>query len=106
MRKRLIFETLHLDLEGGVGERRTTPASHAIVLEAANTATYTHEPSAADSALSPRAGIATVEVRLEPVVTVNLQEDAMGDVTIPIAKKGKPKKKVAFMSDRPDMYDF
>ncbi|KAI0348453.1 PAXNEB-domain-containing protein, partial [Trametopsis cervina] len=27
MRKRLIFETLHLDVEGGVGERRTTPAT-------------------------------------------------------------------------------
>jgi elongator complex protein 4 len=27
MRKRMLFETLHLDLEGGVGERRTTPAA-------------------------------------------------------------------------------
>jgi elongator complex protein 4 len=24
-RKRLVFETLHLDVDGGVGERRTTP---------------------------------------------------------------------------------
>ena len=26
-RKRMLFETLHLDIEGGVGERRTTPRS-------------------------------------------------------------------------------
>ncbi|KAH9937128.1 PAXNEB protein-domain-containing protein [Fomitopsis serialis] len=32
MRKRMVFETLHLDLEGGVGDRRTTPSSSASTL--------------------------------------------------------------------------
>jgi len=33
MRKRLVLETLHLDVEGGVGERRTTPATAATALD-------------------------------------------------------------------------
>ena len=42
MRKRLIFETLHFDLEGGVGERRATPATNAVALEAGMSA-HEHE---------------------------------------------------------------
>src|SRR5882757_3050142 len=65
MRKRLIFETLHLDLEGGVTERRTTPSSNAIVLDAG----IMHDTTPATvSATGGRKGsLAAVEVELEHV---------------------------------------
>jgi elongator complex protein 4 len=104
MRKRLVFETLHLDVEGGVGERRTTPANTAIALD--ETA---HQHSYSDSAAT-----ATIEVRVEEVTqkvkAVSMAEKVTDEATPVILesamKKPKPRKKVAFMSDRPDLYDF
>jgi elongator complex protein 4 len=104
MRKRLVFETLHLDVEGGVGERRTTPANIAIALD--ETA---HQHSHSDSAAT-----ATIEVRVEEVTqkvkAVSMAEKVTDEATPVILesamKKPKPRKKVAFMSDRPDLYDF
>ena len=105
MRKRLIFETLHLDVEGGVGERRTTPATSAIVMEEA-THDHTHD----------HGGSATIQVQVEEVekkvALVAIAEDALqvkSDVTTTTSsfvKKPKQRKKVAFTSDRPDLYDF
>ena len=85
--KRLTFETLHLDLEGGVGDRRTTPSSNAIALEAGMTPSQMAE--------------AAVEVKLEsPERSARNENNEQVDVKV------KPKKKVAFRSDKADVYDF
>lgn len=112
MRKRLVFETLHLDLEGGVSERRTTPA----VTSIENIIPPRHEQHdshahAHDKPVSGAAGMATVEVQLEQVQQKTTSEER--PVEIPVessmttsVKKVKQKKRVAFTSDRPDLYDF
>lgn len=98
MRKRLVFETLHLDLEGGVGERRTTPSNTATVLDSV---AHEHEHS-----VTPvRGGSAAVEVKLEGIQIATAPQSVEDSSNIPV-KKVKPKKKVAFHSDRPDLYDF
>ncbi|KAF7971829.1 hypothetical protein HWV62_19837 [Athelia sp. TMB] len=64
MRKRLIFETLHLDLEGGVGERRTTPSTNAMALDAAMT--HDHESHhETDNVRNAEAAVIQVEVATE-----------------------------------------
>ncbi|KIJ68240.1 hypothetical protein HYDPIDRAFT_81444 [Hydnomerulius pinastri MD-312] len=111
MRKRLIFETMHLDLEGGVTERRTTPSSNAISLDAGTA--HMHEAGHAAERGSSRS-LATVEVEFEKTVTeirLDLPEtqasaQSTADIATVPAKPKKPKKKVAFHSDKPDLYDF
>ncbi|KAJ3711478.1 Elongator complex protein 4 [Lentinula raphanica] len=104
-RKRLIFETLHLDVEGGVGERRTTPA-----------------PSTAfdnDTHISgPTAALPAVEVEVEvdrgsevkasfSLSQSDTEVNPQAEVAqVPKSRSKKPKKAVAFRSDRPDLYDF
>ncbi|KAL4068230.1 Elongator complex protein 4 [Scleroderma yunnanense] len=101
-RKRLIIETMHLDLEGGVTERRTTPSSTAISLDAglADDKVY----------VSDRGGrsLATVQVELEKAVVIESDSQACPplNITTTPSKVKKPKKKVAFHSDQPDLYDF
>jgi elongator complex protein 4 len=77
-RKRFIVETLHLDVEGGVNERRTT-------------APVTPGSTEAHIALPTVQGLAEKE------------KDAIHDHS---KTRKKPKKTVAFLSDRPDLYDF
>ncbi|KAH7924880.1 PAXNEB-domain-containing protein [Leucogyrophana mollusca] len=104
MRKRLIFETLHLDLEGGVTERRTTPSTNAIALEAGALL----EPPSINADGERKKATAHVEVELEAVEDLKAGEEIPKGPQ-PIAepsKMKKPKKKVAFHSDRPDLYDF
>ncbi|KAJ7130077.1 Elongator complex protein 4 [Mycena crocata] len=80
-RKRLVFETLHLDVDGGVGERRTTVPPVAVAV--------------AQTRVVPRAtAMVEVEVELEPVVS----KDASN--AKPNRKSGK---RVGFASD---VYDF
>ena len=102
-RKRFIIETFHLDLEGGVGERRTTPAPSA----AADTGTHNHNEERAETAQ------ANVEVQIASKLTL---KDAHDDVEVekPGAstepeKKGilkKSRKRVGFQVDKPDVLDF
>ena len=61
MRKRMVFETLHLDLEGGVGERRTTPSTSASALS--ETAASAHNPG--PLTVVPKSASAAVVVELE-----------------------------------------
>jgi elongator complex protein 4 len=91
MRKRLVVETLHLDVEGGVGERRTTPFASAAVDSTPQTA---HE-----------------EIKDEPQlakVVIETPPEQLLD-TLPAADKITPKKarkKVAFKTAETDLYDF
>ncbi|KAH7883766.1 PAXNEB-domain-containing protein [Phlebopus sp. FC_14] len=111
MRKRLVFETMHLDLEGGVTERRTTPSSNTAALDDGLAAT--HEATEAVG-MAERGG--RVEVELEKsreTKLVNLsdahapaQSTFAANTAIVPAHSRKAKKKVAFQSDKPDLYDF
>lgn len=109
-RKRLIFETMHLDVEGGVGERRTTPASTAGILDTDQAARLQSESFTTPAS---KAALASVEVKVEldPVSTPPTKVPSYGNVGASVveasqAPKKKPKKRVAFQSDRPDLYDF
>lgn len=76
-RKRFIIETLHLDVEGGVSERRTTiPVTPGVQV---------------------RTGMHTAA----PIVQGSSEKK-----TDSTSRMKKPKKSVAFQSDRPDLYDF
>ncbi|KAJ6574826.1 Elongator complex protein 4 [Mycena capillaripes] len=91
-RKRLVFETVHLDVEGGVGERRTSAPPGA-------GATVTAPPTSAPRRLG--AATATLEVEVEgAAVAVNV------DVEPPPTTGKKSRKRVGFQSDRPEVYDF
>lgn len=102
MRKRLIFETLHLDVEGGVGERRTTHSSNAIALDAG----VTHPTGSETQQGKPEMSVATIEVQFETAAqgVSSAGTSLQGEKASPKAKKSK--KKVAFQSDRPELYDF
>jgi len=86
-RKRIVIETLHLDVEGGVGERRTAHP---------------------DSTLpgvdlgKKKQSTAAIEIdekeRDSPVIQIQDHEIE--------SKSSKPRKGVAFRLDRPDLYDF
>ncbi|KAF5377686.1 hypothetical protein D9615_005236 [Tricholomella constricta] len=101
-RKRLIFETLHLDIEGGVGERRTTPS--ATTLESTGDAHDHTSPTNQDHHASKTA-FAAVEVALEDS-GVRMVDGGDKATDGPELKPKKQKKKVAFRADRPDLYDF
>ncbi|KAF5368347.1 hypothetical protein D9758_002425 [Tetrapyrgos nigripes] len=91
-RKRLVFETLHLDLEGGVSERRTTPS---------NT-----EFEGTDLKLSKKA-VASVSVEIEGSVSVTeTAKEPEQKAKKAVVGGSKKKKAVAFQTDRPDVYDF
>ncbi|KAJ4486367.1 PAXNEB-domain-containing protein [Lentinula aciculospora] len=109
-RKRLIFETMHLDVEGGVGERRTTPAPTTTVLD---------NGSHVSTVPVSKTAVASIEVKVEleplPEVKAGSNElssyDNIGTSVVEEAQAPKPrlkksKKTVAFRSDRPDLYDF
>ena len=82
-RKKLLIETLHLDVEGGVSERRTTPA------------TVVDAPTKIRG--GPKVEIVAIDSRPVPSAA------AVVEVA---AKRTKPKKSVGFVSDKPDLYDF
>lgn len=84
-----MIETLHLDVEGGVTERRTTP----------NAAPAIPTVNVAQSAAP------TVEVQIEERMRAS-QPSRPLDVEIEVKKSVKARKKVAFQSDRPELYDF
>jgi elongator complex protein 4 len=102
MRKRLIFETLHLDLEGGVGERRTTPSMNAMALEAGM---RVHEHNHEHDAETPRNAV-DMAAALEVAIEVGAEGNKMQDAPSVGVKVKRPSKRVAFHSDRPDLYDF
>lgn len=106
-----MFETLHLDLEGGVGERRTAPSKNAAALDEA---TVQHHAPHTTSTTTPVIVGAAVEVELETKVYSSAgdvarpgNDDAGKQVRTPTSPPvKKAKKRVAFHSDRPELYDF
>ena len=88
-RKRLVFETVHLDVEGGVGERRTSAPP------GASASTSVAAPVSTTAMSAPRVG-AAVEVEVEGVPSAE-------PVQAPVKKS---RKRVGFQSDRPEVYDF
>ncbi len=108
MRKRLIFETLHLDVEGGVSERRTTPSANAMAMEAGDEHVHKHDHG---SSTNQPGSVAAVQVQLEqtqiaPSISQPPANAAPAEKTDNVVKKVKVKKKVGFISDKPDLYDF
>lgn len=120
-RKRLIFETLHLDLEGGVSERRTSaPSSTAVELTTATGASISaatgekcnHTATGDHTHIS--GGGPQIDIELEGGARDPPKVDAQKEVvavkgaapSTPEKKAKKTKKRVAFFSERPDVYDF
>jgi len=102
-RRRLVFETFHLDVEGGVGERRTTPAATASTLGHALDG-HRQEPA---PLINDRA-TASIQVQVEKNVS-----EAKRDVQMQLANDNagtkpqkKARRKVGFQTDKPDIYDF
>jgi elongator complex protein 4 len=100
MRKRLVFETLHLDVEGGVGERRTTPAKNASVLEDVAT-TLQHQQHQ-----QHQHHLQQMKPAVESKVDVELEGVTSSMTPGPEKPVKKKKKAVVFQSDRPELYDF
>lgn len=91
MRRRFVIETLHLDIEGGVSERRTAPPTGLASMDATIPSTLTtncHSTASVEIVAQARSGATVLD---EPP---------------PPSPKKKPKKSVAFRSDRPELYDF
>ncbi|TFK57380.1 hypothetical protein OE88DRAFT_1671322 [Heliocybe sulcata] len=112
MRKRLIFETLHLDVEGGVGERRTTPSTTFSAVEAGRPDDGPAEQPSGVGGETSQIGsdAAAVQVGIEdlsvPQTRAGSHSGTKGQVVPTPRKSAKAKKKVAFRSDAPDLYDF
>jgi elongator complex protein 4 len=90
MRKRFVVETLHLDVEGGVGERRTTPST----LQA------NPEPHHKAPVVQSATQLARVHIDAPPERPRDLPSPA--EVELP----KKAKKKVAFRTADADQYEF
>jgi len=85
-RRRFVIETLHLDVEGGVGERRTT-----------------HGESS--PTLGNKGASWTIEHDLDDVKKEGDGFDTSVLKTT-LSKEGKRKKGVAFHVDRPELYEY
>lgn len=103
-RKRLIFETLHLDIEGGVGERRTRPATNALD-ETSGAHGAGHKEHSAGKTAFAAVEVAFEDLEIEKSILARVDG---GDkaTEVPLIKPKKQKKSVAFRADRPDLYDF
>lgn len=118
-RKRLIIETLHLGVEGGVGERRTEPTStggpvdvRKINRDAAahdhshDHHSHDHHHHAAEGVDKP-AGEASVRfaaLNISMEDNVSTENSSIADATTPLKKE---RKKVSFIRhDKPELYEF
>ena len=107
-RRRFIIETFHLDVEGGVGERRTAPSASAVIFQD----TLVHASPQSSVPKSRHPNISAIEVKLdEDVTTIRPPPlDRISSVAEETREKKanpkKTKKRVGFQVDRPDLYDF
>lgn len=93
---------MHLDLEGGVTERRTTPSSTAVGSDIGREPT--HVTTGTNTAALARVAVEVEPRTLEGHVSVKSAEWSAADANPQKVKKAK--KTVAFHSDKPDLYDF
>jgi len=91
-----VFETHHLDIEGGVGERRTTATEKREGEKAATT------KKSKGKELSAGGGGAWMEVEIEGERGVEAAVSAEKKLTGSLAKK----KRVTFRGEQRDLYDF
>lgn len=99
-KRRLVFETFHLDVEGGVGERRTTPATGSI-LDSTSTESR-QDPQATQNVRAT----ATIQVEVENNIAKALLEGPKKSSTEATKPLKKVRRKVGFQTDKPDIYDF
>jgi elongator complex protein 4 len=90
----MVFETLHLDLEGGVSERRTTAPATGKALSG-GTVQVAGGEEVAKTKQAEHGALAAVEVEME-----------MTEPKVPEQGVRTRKKKVAFQTDRPELYDY
>lgn len=94
-RKRFVIETFHLDVEGGVGDRRTAPSATSMAIqESFDTGQHSHHPTL---------GKAEASVAVE-VDSQGRTEEAEQPKTSVVPKK--PRKRVGFQVEQPNLYDF
>lgn len=111
-RKAFVVETLHLDVEGGVGERRTTaPPSLTASAHAHDHAGHSHHAdSAGGESLAPQTGGGRVRIEM-PEVAREVGEIASATEAPKPArpiKSALKKKSVGFAMDpsKPELYEF
>jgi elongator complex protein 4 len=117
-RKRLIIETLHLGVEGGVGERRTEPTSTGGALDVrkikreaghdhSHSHDHTHDHAHHAEGIDKPVGDASVRfaaVNISMDDSESARTSTGGDDTQPLKKE---RKKVSFIRhDKPELYDF
>lgn len=91
-RRRFVIETLHLDVEGGVSERRTAPPVSGMTAHEETQLRVAKEHGAAAIQLeSPSAG---------PVTS------SSSEPSLVLSEKKKVRKAVAFTSSKSELYDF
>ncbi|KAL5495200.1 ELP4 [Sanghuangporus weigelae] len=106
-RKRFVIETFHLDIDGGVSERRTTPAVSSIAIQEGDTGKVSscdhshHDPGREPRVLIEREIRARIGGESEiPKLPEEISQIQKSDI------KKKAKKRVGFQVDRPDIFDF
>ena len=114
-RRKLVVETLHLDVEGGVGERRTTPSkSTSTVQETSDRvrqANVDHERDMHghgeehDHSHDHDHDHDSQTVKIE-APRVRFGGDSTPSTTGTPKKTHKGPRRVAFQSDKPELYDF
>jgi len=95
-RKRLVIETHHLDVEGGVGERRTTPGEKMVRVGDEGIAAVSKSVRNELSVGAGAAGRAAMEVELEEEGKGDMEAAAAG---VPEERQGRGKK-VTFLGER------
>jgi len=93
-----VFETHHLDIEGGVGERRTTATEK----REGEKAVTTKKLKGKDLSAGGGGGGAWMEVEIEGERGVEAAVSAEKKLTGSLAKK----KRVTFRGEQRDLYDF
>ncbi len=105
-RRRLVFETFHLDVEGGVGERRTTPATGSSALGSEHDGHWQDPTASEDVRAGGGSSSSSRNNDLEaPRGDLQIQKPSTDNSTGGKTQK-KVRRKVGFQTDKPDIYDF
>ena len=111
-RKRFIIETFHLDVDGGVGERRTTPAASSLAIQEAASEKMAPSRHQSHRALEHQSSVMIeMEDQMQRIENRDpARSDEKGLTSDHLRKEDggrkKPKKRVGFQVDKPDVLDF